>query len=137
MLFLYWEIIFSLKSLEANRADLFSIFTQIQNQVSRIFSPGCSSVSIKWQQFDINAPKPMQAPAQIQSLFTNERLLVYGFVPHCTQVKTGIHTAGWKFTTKKIARCFVLYYVIYISFVWHAFSEEKDTLFNVQVTVLW
>ncbi|XP_046764290.1 protein mono-ADP-ribosyltransferase PARP4 isoform X2 [Gallus gallus] len=58
---------------------------KIQNQVSRIFSPGCSSVSIKWQQFDINAPKPMQAPAQIQSLFTNERLLVYGFVPHCTQ----------------------------------------------------
>uniref|UniRef100_A0A669QAC7 Poly [ADP-ribose] polymerase n=1 Tax=Phasianus colchicus TaxID=9054 RepID=A0A669QAC7_PHACC len=58
---------------------------KIQGQVSRIFSPGCSSVSIKWQQFDINAPKPMQAPAQIQSLFTNERLLVYGFVPHCTQ----------------------------------------------------
>ncbi|XP_065586155.1 protein mono-ADP-ribosyltransferase PARP4 [Cyrtonyx montezumae] len=59
--------------------------TKIQSQVSRIFSPGCSSVSIKWQQFDINAPKPLQAPAQIQSLFTNERLLVYGFVPHCTQ----------------------------------------------------
>ncbi|NXJ11809.1 PARP4 polymerase, partial [Odontophorus gujanensis] len=58
---------------------------KIQSQVSRIFSPGCSSVSIKWQQFDINAPKPLQAPAQIQSLFTNERLLVYGFVPHCTQ----------------------------------------------------
>ncbi|OXB57129.1 hypothetical protein ASZ78_006991 [Callipepla squamata] len=59
---------------------------KIQSQVSRMFSPGCSSVSIKWQQFDINAPKPLQAPAQIQSLFTNERLLVYGFVPHCTQV---------------------------------------------------
>ncbi|XP_035182570.1 protein mono-ADP-ribosyltransferase PARP4 [Oxyura jamaicensis] len=59
--------------------------TKIQRQVSRIFSPGCSSVSIKWQQFNINEPEPMQAPAQIQSLFTNERLLVYGFVPHCTQ----------------------------------------------------
>ncbi|XP_068786394.1 protein mono-ADP-ribosyltransferase PARP4 isoform X2 [Struthio camelus] len=58
---------------------------KIQSQVSRIFSPGCSSVSIKWQQFDTNAPEPMQAPAQIQSLFNNERLLVYGFVPHCTQ----------------------------------------------------
>lgn len=113
MLFLYQEIIFSLKSLEANRANLFSIFTQIQSQVSRIFSPGCSSVSIKWQQFDINAPKPMQAPAQIQSLFTNERLLVYGFVPHCTQVKTGIHTAGWKSTAEEIARCTVLYYVMF------------------------
>uniref|UniRef100_A0A8B9CL63 Poly [ADP-ribose] polymerase n=1 Tax=Anser brachyrhynchus TaxID=132585 RepID=A0A8B9CL63_9AVES len=59
--------------------------TKIQRQVSRIFSPGCSSVSIKWQQFNINEPEPMQAPAQIQSLFTSERLLVYGFVPHCTQ----------------------------------------------------
>uniref|UniRef100_A0A8B9ZFW7 Poly [ADP-ribose] polymerase n=1 Tax=Anas platyrhynchos TaxID=8839 RepID=A0A8B9ZFW7_ANAPL len=59
--------------------------TKIQRQVSRIFSPGCSSVSIKWQQFNTNEPEPMQAPAQIQSLFTNERLLVYGFVPHCTQ----------------------------------------------------
>ncbi|KAM6146970.1 protein mono-ADP-ribosyltransferase PARP4 isoform 2-T3 [Phoenicopterus ruber ruber] len=58
---------------------------KIQSQVSRISSPGCSSVSIKWQQFNTGAPEPMQAPAQIQSLFNNERLLVYGFVPHCTQ----------------------------------------------------
>ncbi|KAM8819719.1 LOW QUALITY PROTEIN: protein mono-ADP-ribosyltransferase PARP4 [Eudromia elegans] len=58
---------------------------KIQRQISRIFSPGCSSVSIKWQQFYINAPQPMQAPAQIQSLFNNERLLVYGFISHCTQ----------------------------------------------------
>ncbi|KAM6342212.1 protein mono-ADP-ribosyltransferase PARP4 isoform 2-T3 [Podargus strigoides] len=58
---------------------------KIQSQVSRIFSPGCSSVSIKWQQFNTGAPEPMQAPAQIQSLFNNERLLVYGFIPHCTQ----------------------------------------------------
>ncbi|KAM6287034.1 LOW QUALITY PROTEIN: protein mono-ADP-ribosyltransferase PARP4 [Spheniscus humboldti] len=58
---------------------------KIQSQVSRIFSPGCSSVSIKWQQFNTGAPEPMHAPAQIQSLFNNERLLVYGFIPHCTQ----------------------------------------------------
>nr|XP_048701056.1 protein mono-ADP-ribosyltransferase PARP4 isoform X7 [Caretta caretta] len=58
---------------------------KIESQRSRIFSPGCSSVSIKWQQFDANAPEPLQAPAQIQSLFNNERLLVYGFIPHCTQ----------------------------------------------------
>ncbi|XP_042711142.2 protein mono-ADP-ribosyltransferase PARP4 isoform X6 [Chrysemys picta bellii] len=58
---------------------------KIESQTSRIFSPGCSSVSIKWQQFDSNAPEPLQAPAQIQSLFNNERLLVYGFIPRCTQ----------------------------------------------------
>ncbi|KAM7131833.1 LOW QUALITY PROTEIN: protein mono-ADP-ribosyltransferase PARP4 [Ciconia maguari] len=59
--------------------------TKIESQVSTIFSPGCSSVSIKWQQFNTGAPEPMQAPAQIQSLFNNERLLVYGLIPHCTQ----------------------------------------------------
>ncbi|TFK09944.1 protein FAM98A [Platysternon megacephalum] len=58
---------------------------KIESQTSRIFSPGCSSVSLKWQQFDSNAPEPLQAPAQIQSLFNNERLLVYGFIPRCTQ----------------------------------------------------
>uniref|UniRef100_A0A674JET5 Poly [ADP-ribose] polymerase n=1 Tax=Terrapene triunguis TaxID=2587831 RepID=A0A674JET5_9SAUR len=58
---------------------------KIESQTSRIFSPGCSSVSIKWQQFDSNAPEPLHAPAQIQSLFNNERLLVYGFIPRCTQ----------------------------------------------------
>uniref|UniRef100_A0A8B9Q962 Poly [ADP-ribose] polymerase n=1 Tax=Apteryx owenii TaxID=8824 RepID=A0A8B9Q962_APTOW len=63
---------------------------KIQSQVSRMFSPGCSSVSIKWQQFDTNAPEPMQAPAQIQSLFNNERLLVYGFILHSTQMKKQI-----------------------------------------------
>ncbi|KAM6384315.1 protein mono-ADP-ribosyltransferase PARP4 [Alca torda] len=59
--------------------------TKIKSQISRMLSPGCSSVSIKWQQFNTGAPEPMQAPAQIQSLFNNERLLVYGFIPHCTQ----------------------------------------------------
>uniref|UniRef100_A0A8C8SAU3 Poly [ADP-ribose] polymerase n=1 Tax=Pelusios castaneus TaxID=367368 RepID=A0A8C8SAU3_9SAUR len=56
-----------------------------ESQVTRIFSPGCNSVSVKWQQFGANAPEPLQAPARIQSLFNNERLLVYGFIPRCTQ----------------------------------------------------
>ncbi|XP_027733408.1 protein mono-ADP-ribosyltransferase PARP4 [Vombatus ursinus] len=58
---------------------------QIEDQMTRIFSLGCSSVSVKWQQLNLNSPAPMQAPTQIQALFSNDRLLVYGFVPHCTQ----------------------------------------------------
>ncbi|XP_015284983.1 PREDICTED: poly [ADP-ribose] polymerase 4 [Gekko japonicus] len=54
-------------------------------QISRMHSRGCSAVSIKWQQFDTNAPEPTYAPAQIQSLFINEYLLVYGFISQCTQ----------------------------------------------------
>ncbi|XP_044524909.1 protein mono-ADP-ribosyltransferase PARP4 [Gracilinanus agilis] len=58
---------------------------QIEDQMTRIFSPGCSSVSVKWQQLTPNSPEAMQAPVQIQALFNNDRLLVYGFIPHCTQ----------------------------------------------------
>ncbi|XP_008690327.2 protein mono-ADP-ribosyltransferase PARP4 [Ursus maritimus] len=58
---------------------------QIEDQITRLHSPSCHSVSIKWQQLSTDAPEPLQAPAQVQSLFHNERLLVYGFIPHCTQ----------------------------------------------------
>uniref|UniRef100_A0A8C7BSE6 Poly [ADP-ribose] polymerase n=1 Tax=Neovison vison TaxID=452646 RepID=A0A8C7BSE6_NEOVI len=62
---------------------------QIEDQMARLHSPSCHSVSIKWQQLSTDAPEPLQAPAQVQSLFHNERLLVYGFIPHCTQVRKG------------------------------------------------
>ncbi|XP_040912950.1 protein mono-ADP-ribosyltransferase PARP4 isoform X2 [Toxotes jaculatrix] len=54
-------------------------------KVKRIASPGCSSVSVKWQQFNPTAPTPVQAPKQLHALFNNCHTLVYGFVPHCTQ----------------------------------------------------
>ncbi|XP_037655823.1 protein mono-ADP-ribosyltransferase PARP4 [Choloepus didactylus] len=58
---------------------------QVEDQVTRSRSPSCHSVSVKWQQLSTNSPEPMQAPAQVRSLFHNDRLLVYGFIPHCTQ----------------------------------------------------
>ncbi|XP_070832623.1 protein mono-ADP-ribosyltransferase PARP4 [Chaetodon trifascialis] len=54
-------------------------------QVKRMASPGCSSVSVKWQQFNPTGPSPVQAPQQIPALFNDCHTLVYGFVPHCTQ----------------------------------------------------
>ncbi|XP_035532220.1 protein mono-ADP-ribosyltransferase PARP4 [Morone saxatilis] len=54
-------------------------------QVKRMASPGCSSVSVKWQQFNPTAPPPVQAPKQLHALFNDCHTLVYGFVPHCTQ----------------------------------------------------
>ncbi|KAM9347781.1 protein mono-ADP-ribosyltransferase PARP4 [Symphorus nematophorus] len=54
-------------------------------QVKRMASPGCSSVSVKWQQFNPTAPPPVQAPKQLHALFNDYHTLVYGFVPHCTQ----------------------------------------------------
>uniref|UniRef100_A0A5F9DL49 Poly [ADP-ribose] polymerase n=1 Tax=Oryctolagus cuniculus TaxID=9986 RepID=A0A5F9DL49_RABIT len=58
---------------------------QIEEQMTRLRSPSCHSVSVKWQQLNLDAPEPLQAPAQVPSLFHNDRLLVYGFIPHCTQ----------------------------------------------------
>ncbi|XP_055472624.1 protein mono-ADP-ribosyltransferase PARP4 isoform X1 [Psammomys obesus] len=58
---------------------------QIEAQMARVRSPGCHSVSVKWQQLSRDAPEPLQAPARAPSLFHNDRLLVYGFIPHCTQ----------------------------------------------------
>lgn len=56
--------------------------------MKRLASPGCSSVSVKWQQFNPMAPAPVQAPKQLHALFNDCHTLVYGFVPHCTQVST-------------------------------------------------
>ncbi|XP_029315004.1 protein mono-ADP-ribosyltransferase PARP4 isoform X2 [Cottoperca gobio] len=58
---------------------------KVECQVKRMASPGCSSVSVKWQQFNPTAPPPVQAPKQLHALFNDCHTLVYGFVPHCTQ----------------------------------------------------
>ncbi|XP_060785558.1 protein mono-ADP-ribosyltransferase PARP4 isoform X2 [Neoarius graeffei] len=58
---------------------------KVNSQVRCMVSPGCSSVAVKWQQFNPTAPSPVQAPSQLHALFSNCHTLVYGFVPHCTQ----------------------------------------------------
>ncbi|KAM4608690.1 protein mono-ADP-ribosyltransferase PARP4 [Polymixia lowei] len=58
---------------------------KVVSQVKRMASPGCSSVSVKWQQFNPTASLPVQAPSQLHALFNDCHTLVYGFVPHCTQ----------------------------------------------------
>lgn len=63
------------------------ILRQVASQVKRMAAPGCSSVSVKWQQFNPTAPPPVQAPKQLQALFSDCHTLVYGFVPHCSQVR--------------------------------------------------
>ncbi|XP_035988514.1 protein mono-ADP-ribosyltransferase PARP4 isoform X3 [Fundulus heteroclitus] len=58
---------------------------KVARQVKRMSSPGCSSVSVKWQQFNQRAAPPLQAPKQLHALFNDCHTLVYGFVAHCTQ----------------------------------------------------
>ncbi|XP_047670615.1 protein mono-ADP-ribosyltransferase PARP4 isoform X2 [Tachysurus fulvidraco] len=58
---------------------------KVNSQVRCMVSPGCSSVAVKWRQFNPTAPSPVQAPSQLHALFSERHTLVYGFVPHCTQ----------------------------------------------------
>ncbi|KAF5902021.1 poly [ADP-ribose] polymerase 4 isoform X1, partial [Clarias magur] len=58
---------------------------KVNSQVRCMLAPGCSSVAIKWQQFNPTAPSPVQAPSQLHALFNDCHTLVYGFVPHCTR----------------------------------------------------
>ncbi|MED6292293.1 hypothetical protein CHARACLAT_032413, partial [Characodon lateralis] len=58
---------------------------KVKRQVKRMSSPGCSSISVKWQQFNPRADPPLQAPKQLHALFNDCHTLVYGFVPHCTE----------------------------------------------------
>ncbi|XP_030198676.1 protein mono-ADP-ribosyltransferase PARP4 isoform X3 [Gadus morhua] len=72
---------------------------KVVSQVKRMGSPGCSSVSVKWQQFNPTAPPPVQAPQQIHSLFNDHHTLVYGFVPHCTQALLHGNLSGMEVVT--------------------------------------
>ncbi|XP_059540128.1 protein mono-ADP-ribosyltransferase PARP4 isoform X2 [Myotis daubentonii] len=83
-----------LRTLSQCGAGLFEYFNskskhswkkQIEDQMTRSRSPSCHSISVKWQQLSPDAPEPLQGPAQVQALFHNDRLLVYSFIPHCTQ----------------------------------------------------
>ncbi|XP_060682050.1 protein mono-ADP-ribosyltransferase PARP4 isoform X2 [Hemiscyllium ocellatum] len=65
----------------------FSWKAKVLSQVDRVTQPGCSSIFVKWERFSCNAAAPVQAPAQIHSVFSNSRLLIYGFVPHCTKAE--------------------------------------------------
>ncbi|XP_078001506.1 protein mono-ADP-ribosyltransferase PARP4-like isoform X2 [Glandiceps talaboti] len=86
---------------------------KIRTQLQKSAQPALTSVHVEWQQFDDDAPKPVQAPNQIVSLFSGSRQVVYGFVPYCTQatlkaeidhkeVSTMVSTAELNITKGKI-----------------------------------
>ena len=59
---------------------------KVDSLLAKSQQPVLTSVSVVWQQYDNDAPTPIQAPSQILSLFNGSRQVVYGFVPYCTQV---------------------------------------------------
>ncbi|XP_065826671.1 protein mono-ADP-ribosyltransferase PARP4-like isoform X4 [Oscarella lobularis] len=86
---------------------------KVKRQLSKAGQPVLTSVSVAWQQFNADAPKPIQAPAEIVSLFSGSRQVVYGFVENCTmatlkaeiggkEVSTMVSTSELSMTTGKI-----------------------------------
>ncbi|XP_069825899.1 protein mono-ADP-ribosyltransferase PARP4-like isoform X2 [Dendropsophus ebraccatus] len=59
---------------------------QMKNQIKRLKSPVCTAVSARWTQDKENCTEILQAPATIPAAFYEDRILIYGFVPHCTEV---------------------------------------------------
>ncbi|XP_006915899.1 poly [ADP-ribose] polymerase 4 [Pteropus alecto] len=82
-----------------NSKSKYSWKKQIEDQMTRSRSPSCHSVSVTWQRLSPEAPEPLQAPAQVQALFHGDRLLVYGFIPHCTQATLRALTQEEEFST--------------------------------------
>ncbi|KAK3543416.1 hypothetical protein QTP70_020438 [Hemibagrus guttatus] len=72
---------------------------KVNSQVRCMVSQGCSSVAVKWQQFNPTASSPVQAPSQLHALFNDRHTLVYGFVPHCTQATLFGDLSGQKIET--------------------------------------
>ncbi|KAM9804501.1 protein mono-ADP-ribosyltransferase PARP4 [Neosynchiropus ocellatus] len=72
---------------------------KLASQVQRMSAPSCSSVSVKWQQFNPAAPSPVQAPKRLQALFNDCHTIVFGFVPHCTQATLLGNLSGQELNT--------------------------------------
>eukprot|EP00794_Sanderia_malayensis_P009205 gene9205-10179_t len=56
---------------------------KVKSQIEKCQQLALTSVNVAWQQFDDDAPCPLQAPRNVVSLFNGYRQVVYGFVPHC------------------------------------------------------
>ncbi|XP_072018547.1 protein mono-ADP-ribosyltransferase PARP4-like [Amphiura filiformis] len=72
---------------------------KIKSQLNKSSHPVLTSVSVEWQQFDNHAPRPIQAPSQITSLFSGSRQVVYGYVPFCTKATLKAMIAGKEVST--------------------------------------
>lgn len=96
--------------------------------MTRARSPSCHSISVKWQQLSSGAPEPLQAPAQVQALFHNDRLLVYGLIPHCTQVRRRplcFPVGRMRCLASDFSFCFSPLLLPWIVRYWQAFSVRE------------
>jgi len=54
--------------------------TQVKSQLSKVFEPALTSVKVMWQQFDENAPKPIQVV--ISCVYNNNVIAVVQIHKH-------------------------------------------------------
>ncbi|XP_071956345.1 protein mono-ADP-ribosyltransferase PARP4-like isoform X2 [Antedon mediterranea] len=73
---------------------------KIKSQLLKAMQPVLSNVNVEWEQLEDSAPKPIQAPSQITSLFSGSRQVVYGYVPCCRQATLKAEINGEEISTK-------------------------------------
>lgn len=69
-----------------HKCMLLWVYLQIALQMDQATRPGISQVQVEWGPLTDKLDPPLQAPCRIPSLFSANRLVVYGFVKNCTQV---------------------------------------------------
>ncbi|XP_057306534.1 protein mono-ADP-ribosyltransferase PARP4-like isoform X3 [Hydractinia symbiolongicarpus] len=72
---------------------------KVKMQIEKSQQPVLTDVKVHWVQNDYDAPKPLQAPNKITALFNGSRLVVYGFVPHCTMATLTASVNGKQMST--------------------------------------
>ncbi|XP_065649889.1 protein mono-ADP-ribosyltransferase PARP4 isoform X11 [Hydra vulgaris] len=72
---------------------------KVELQLEKCQQPVLTNIKIHWIQHDEDAPKPLQAPNEITTLFNGNRLVVYGFVPHCTMANLSAILNGKELNT--------------------------------------
>uniref|UniRef100_A0A8C5M043 Poly [ADP-ribose] polymerase n=1 Tax=Leptobrachium leishanense TaxID=445787 RepID=A0A8C5M043_9ANUR len=58
---------------------------QMQSLYIKLSNNRCTGVTLKWTRHNQPDEEPSQAPAKLPPIFSHGRLIVYGFIRHCTQ----------------------------------------------------
>ncbi|XP_013771908.1 uncharacterized protein LOC106457068 [Limulus polyphemus] len=72
---------------------------KVNAQLQKVAQPVLTNISVEWKLFDEDAPIPLQAPRQIMSLFSGNRQIIYGFVPHCHMATLKAEVCGQEIST--------------------------------------
>ncbi|KAL3871218.1 hypothetical protein ACJMK2_039226 [Sinanodonta woodiana] len=72
---------------------------KVKSQISKAGHIGLTSISVHWEQYDSDVASPVQAPKNINAIFSGSRQVIYGFVPNCTMATLKAQIDGQEVST--------------------------------------